>query len=33
MNGSPPLLDFRNLRVMRGQKIALDDFTLRICAN
>jgi iron complex transport system ATP-binding protein len=26
----PPLLDFRNLRVMRGQKIALDDFTLRI---
>lgn len=30
---SPPLLDFRNLRVMRGQKIALDDFTLRIGAN
>jgi iron complex transport system ATP-binding protein len=28
----PPLLDFRNLRVMRGQKIALDDFTLRIDA-
>ena len=26
----PPLLDFRNLRVMRGQKIALDDFSLRI---
>ncbi len=26
----PPLLDFHNLRVMRGQKIALDDFTLRI---
>jgi iron complex transport system ATP-binding protein len=26
----PPLLDFRNLRVMRGQKIALDDFNLRI---
>jgi len=26
----PPLLDFRNLRVMRGQKIALDNFTLRI---
>lgn len=25
-----PLLDFRNIRVMRGQKIALDDFTLRI---
>lgn len=29
----PPLLDFRNLRVMRGQKIALDDFSLRIEAN
>jgi len=28
--GTPPLLDFRNLRVMRGQKIALDDFSLRI---
>src|SRR5690348_6729939 len=27
---SPPLLDFHNLRVMRGQKIALDDFTLLI---
>ena len=27
---APPLLDFRNLRVMRGQKIALDDFNLRI---
>jgi iron complex transport system ATP-binding protein len=26
----PPLLDFHNLRVMRGQKIALDDFSLRI---
>jgi iron complex transport system ATP-binding protein len=25
-----PLLDFRNLRVMRGQKIALDDFSLHI---
>jgi iron complex transport system ATP-binding protein len=25
-----PLLDFQNLRVMRGQKIALDDFSLRI---
>jgi iron complex transport system ATP-binding protein len=24
------LLDFHNLRVMRGQKIALDDFSLRI---
>jgi iron complex transport system ATP-binding protein len=29
----PPLLDFHNLRVMRGQKIALDDFTLRIGAD
>jgi iron complex transport system ATP-binding protein len=28
----PPLLDFLNLRVMRGQKIALDDFSLRIGA-
>jgi iron complex transport system ATP-binding protein len=30
---NPPLLDFHNLRVMRGQKIALDDFSLRIEAN
>jgi iron complex transport system ATP-binding protein len=29
----PPLLDFRNLRVMRGQKTVLDDFTLRVEAN
>ena len=29
----PPLLDFHNLRVMRGQKIALDDFSLRIGAH
>jgi len=28
----PPLLDFHNLRVMRGQTIALDDFSLRIGA-
>jgi iron complex transport system ATP-binding protein len=28
----PLLLDFHNLRVMRGQKIALDDFSLRIGA-
>ena len=28
--GTAPLLEFRNLRVMRGQKIALDDFNLRI---
>ena len=26
----PPLLDLRRLRVMRGQKIALDEFSLRI---
>jgi len=32
MNASAPLLDFHNLRVMRGQKAALDDFTLRIGA-
>lgn len=25
---TPALLDFRNLRVMRGQKVALDDFSL-----
>src|SRR6202166_2341529 len=25
----PPLLDLRNMRVMRGEKIVLDDFTLR----
>jgi iron complex transport system ATP-binding protein len=30
---TPPLLDFHNLRVMRGQKIALDDFSLRIGAD
>lgn len=29
----PALLDFHNLRVMRGQKIALDDFSLRIGAD
>ena len=29
---TPPLLDFRNIRVMRGPKIALDDFSLRIGA-
>src|SRR5436305_10903807 len=28
----PPLLDFRNVRVMRGQTVALDDFNLRIAA-
>jgi iron complex transport system ATP-binding protein len=26
----PPLMDFRNIRVMRGQKAALDDFSLRV---
>ncbi len=30
---TPPLLEFRNLRVMRGQKVALDDFSLRIGAD
>ena len=29
----PPLLDFHNLRVMRGEKVALDDFSLRIEAD
>jgi iron complex transport system ATP-binding protein len=33
MGSTPPLLDFHNLCVMRGQKIALDDFSLRIEAN
>jgi iron complex transport system ATP-binding protein len=33
MTAPPPLLDLHNLRVMRGQKIALDDFTLRIGAD
>ena len=28
-----PLLDFHNLRVMRGQRIVLDDFSLRIEAD
>jgi len=30
---NPPLLDFRNLCVMRGQKTALDNFTLRVAAD
>lgn len=30
---NPPLLDFFNLRVMRGQKIALDDFNLHVDAD
>ena len=33
MPSASPLLDFRNLRVMRGEKVALDDFSLRIGAN
>jgi len=33
MESAPPLLDFHNLRVMRGQKIALDEFSLRIGAD
>jgi iron complex transport system ATP-binding protein len=32
-NSETPLLDLQNIRVMRGQKIALDDFTLQIGAN
>ena len=32
-DATSPLLDFHNLRVMRGQKIALDDFSLRIGAD
>jgi iron complex transport system ATP-binding protein len=28
----PALLDLRNIRVLRGQKIALDDFSLRVGA-
>jgi iron complex transport system ATP-binding protein len=30
---NPALLNFRNITVMRGRKIALDDFTLRIGLN
>jgi iron complex transport system ATP-binding protein len=33
MTAEPPLLDFRNLCVMRGQKTGLDGFTLRIGAD
>ena len=33
MGSKPPLFEFQNLQVMRGQKIALDDFTLRIEAD
>lgn len=29
----PAFLDFHNLRVMRGKKIALNDFSLRIGAD
>src|SRR5215813_8954772 len=29
---TPPLLDLRSIRVMRGQKIVLNDFTLRVGA-
>src|ERR1700721_2651324 len=29
----PALLDLRNIRVMRGEKIVLDDFTLRVNVN
>ncbi|MGA7170296.1 MAG: ATP-binding cassette domain-containing protein [Candidatus Sulfotelmatobacter sp.] len=30
---TPPLLDLQHICVMRGQKIALDDFSLRIAAD
>src|ERR1700758_3682504 len=30
---NPPLLEFHRIQVMRGQKVALDDFTLRIGAD
>ncbi|HET6181416.1 MAG TPA: ATP-binding cassette domain-containing protein [Candidatus Sulfotelmatobacter sp.] len=30
---TPPLLDFQNICVMRGMKVALDDFSLRIGAD
>ena len=33
MGSKPPLLDFQHLQVMRGQKVALDDFSLRIEAD
>lgn len=29
-DSAPPLLELRNVRVMRGQKVVLDDFSLRI---
>ena len=30
---APPLLDLQNICVMRGEKVALDDFSLRIAAD
>ena len=30
---NPPLLDFRNLCVIRGRKVALDEFSLRVGAD
>lgn len=33
MIAAPSLLNFQNIRVMRGQKIVLDDFSLRVEAN
>lgn len=32
-NAARPLFDFRNLRVMRGTKAGLDDFSLRVDTN
>src|SRR5579864_3076349 len=29
----PALIDFQNIRVVRGEKLALDDFSLRIDSN
>ena len=33
ITATEPLLEFRNIQVMRGRKIALDDFSLRIEAD
>jgi len=33
LESEPPLLDFQNIQVMRGLKIALDDFSLHIGAD
>jgi iron complex transport system ATP-binding protein len=33
LESTPPLLDFHHIQVMRGLKVALDDFSLRIAAD